>query len=70
MKPDVAPIEPPPLTQPAIQLIPVKDVREEPMCVEPQAPIKKYYGRRKEDLSSDDEMDVDDDRSMDTSQQR
>lgn len=67
MKQDAPIIEP---IQPTIQLIPVA-VKEEPMCVEPQAPIKKYYGRRKEDLSSDDEMDVDeDDRSMDTSKQR
>lgn len=55
---------------PAFQPIPV--VKEEPMVVEPQVPIKKYYGRRREDLSSDDEMDIDNDndQSMDTSQPR
>ncbi len=50
---------------------PIAVVKEEPLPVEPQVPIKKYYGRRKEDLSSDDEMNIDDnDQSMDTSQQR
>lgn len=54
---------------PAFQPVPV--VKEEPMSVEPQVPIKKYYGRRREDLSSDDEMNVDqEDQLMDTSQQR
>lgn len=58
----------PVVVQPVFQPIPV--VKEEPMCVEPQAPIKKYYGRRREDLS-DDEMNVDEeDQPMDTTQQR
>lgn len=56
--------------QPAFQPVPVA-VKEEPMSVEPQVPIKKYYGRRREDLSSDDEMNVDqEDQSMEPSQQR
>lgn len=59
------------VVQPVFQPVPV--VKEEPVCVkeEPQAPIKKYYGRRREDLSSDDEMNVDEeDQPMDTTQQR
>lgn len=47
--------DPPIIVQPAFQPIPV--VKEEPMQIEP--PIKKYYGRRREDQSSDDEMNVD-----------
>lgn len=49
MKEDV-PTPVPPLFQP----IPV--AKEEPMSVEPQVPVKKYYGRRREGQSSDYEM--------------
>lgn len=42
-----------------INVQPVPVAKEEPMQVEPQAPIKKYYGRRREDQSSDDDMNVD-----------
>lgn len=57
--------------QPALQPVVPVVVKEEPMSVEPQVPIKKYYGRRREDLSSDDEMNADqEDQSMEPSQQR
>lgn len=65
----------PVVVQAAVQpvvVVPVAPVvQAEPMSFEPQVPIKKYYGRRREDLSSDDDMNVaQDDQSMDTSQQR
>lgn len=50
------------IVQPAFQSISV--AVEVPMSIEPkiepQAPIKKYYGRRREDQSSDEDMNVGD----------